>query len=169
MTEIILASSSARRQEMMSWLGVPFEIVPSNFEEEAVRYSDFEDPDDYVATIATGKALAVSAQHPDALIIASDTMVFLLNKVYGKPKNLEDARAMIRELRGNTHTVVTAVVMIDGITGEKRAEIVKSEVTFFEFGWRICSSGIRKAICTGSEGECNEYCWFSYSNRSRHA
>ncbi|HKY73753.1 MAG TPA: nucleoside triphosphate pyrophosphatase [Patescibacteria group bacterium] len=134
MTEIILASSSARRQEMMSWLGVPFEIVPSNFEEEAVRYSDFEDPDDYVATIATGKALAVSAQHPDALIIASDTMVFLLNKVYGKPKNLEDARAMIRELRGNTHTVVTAVVMIDGITGEKRAEIVKSEVTFFEFG-----------------------------------
>lgn len=134
MTEIILASSSNRRQEMMRWLGVPFEIVPSNFEEEAVRYSDFDDPEGYVATIAMGKALTVSNLHPNALIIASDTMVFLRDKIYGKPKDLEDARNTMRDLRGNTHTVITAVVMIDGVTGEKRTEIVKSEVTFFAFG-----------------------------------
>lgn len=133
MTEIILASSSDRRQEMMRWLGVPFEIVPSNFEEEAVQYSDFDDPEGYVATIAMGKALAVSSKHPNALTVASDTMVFFGDKIFGKPKNLEDARNMMRDLRGNTHTVITAVVMIDGVTGEKRTEIVTSEVTFFAF------------------------------------
>lgn len=133
MKKIVLASGSFRRQEMMGWLGVPFEIVVSNFPEDSVKFTDFDDPEDYVATIATGKALSVQQHYPDALIIASDTMVFLNNEPFGKPKDLDHARLMIKKLRGKTHTVYSAVVMIDGETDEHRTEIVKSEVRFANF------------------------------------
>ena len=133
MKQIILASSSIRRQELMQWLGVPFEIFPSDFAEENVHFADFDDPEDYVATIATGKALVVAQQYSDALIIASDTTVYLEGKVYGKPKNLDDARKILSALRDHKHTVYTAVVMHDGEMGEKRVEVVKSEVTFLKF------------------------------------
>lgn len=136
---IILASSSYRRQEMMKWLGIPFEVVPSDFPEEQVNYADFSveglghDPEGYAVTIAQGKALTVAEQHPDALVVASDTVVFLDGNVYGKPKNLDDARAMLKTLRGKTHTVFSAVVMIDGETGERRSDVVRSDVTFVNF------------------------------------
>jgi len=110
---------------------VQFEIVPSNFDEDAVKFSDFDDPEDYVATIASGKAYVVAQQHPNAFIIASDTMVFLDGKMYGKPKDLTHARSMMKELSGQTHTVYTAVVMMDGETGDSRTEIVTSRVSFF--------------------------------------
>ncbi len=131
MKHIILASTSKRRQEILRWLGVQFEIVPSNFDEEAVKFSDGDDPEDYVATIAFGKAYTVAPQHPNALIIASDTMVFMNEVMYGKPRDLTHARSMMKALSGQTHTVYTAVVMLDGETGERRTEIVSSQVSFF--------------------------------------
>jgi len=60
----------------MQWLGVPFEVFPSDFAEENVHFTDFDDPADYVATIATGKALVVAQRYPDALIIASLNVLF---------------------------------------------------------------------------------------------
>lgn len=131
MKHIVLASTSVRRQEILRWLGVQFEIVPSNFDEEAVKFSDFDDPEDYVATIASGKGYTVLQLHPDSLIIASDTMVFLNGDMYGKPRDLNHARNMMKELSGKTHVVYTAVVMMDGETGDRRTEIVSSQVTFF--------------------------------------
>ena len=134
MRQIILASSSKRRKELMGWLGLPFEIVHSDFPEEEVDFHDFlDDPDDYVATIAAGKAMVVADKHPDALVIASDTMVYLDGEMHGKPKNLDDARVMLSKLRGKTHTVFTAVVMMDGLAGNRRTEIVQSKVTFLPF------------------------------------
>lgn len=131
MKHIILASTSNRRQEILRWLGVQFEIVPSNFDEEAVKFSDFDDPEEYVATIAAGKAYTVLQLHPNALIIASDTMVFLDGVMHGKPKDLSHARNMMKTFSGKTHTVYTAVVMMDGESGDRRTEIVSSHVTFF--------------------------------------
>ncbi|MBI5151455.1 MAG: septum formation protein Maf [Candidatus Pacebacteria bacterium] len=133
MKKIVLASSSFRRQELMKWLGIPFEIHVSNFLEEQIKFEDFNNPEEYVSAIAMGKALVVADQFPEALIIASDTTVYLDEKIYGKPKDLYDARAMLKTLRGKQHTVFTAVVMIDGETGEKKTEVVKSLVTFFPF------------------------------------
>ncbi len=133
MKQIILASSSIRRQELMQWLGIPFEICPSDFAEEHVHFADFDDPEDYVSTIATGKALVTAEHYPDAIIIASDTTVYLDGKVYGKPKNLDDARRILSALRDHKHTVYTAVVMHDGETREKRVEVVRSDVTFLKF------------------------------------
>lgn len=133
MKQIILASSSFRRQELMKWLGIPFEIHVSNFPEENVKFEDFDNPEEYVLAIAMGKALVVADQFPETLIIASDTTVYLDGKIFGKPKNLNDARSMLQTLRGKQHTVFTAIVMIDGETGEKKTEVVKSLVTFFPF------------------------------------
>ncbi|HZZ98564.1 MAG TPA: nucleoside triphosphate pyrophosphatase [Candidatus Saccharimonadia bacterium] len=133
MKNIVLASSSFRRQEMLKWLGIPFEIEVSNFAEESVKREDFDEPEDYVATIAMGKALTVKEKFPDALVIASDTMVYLDGVFYGKPKDLDHARKMMQALRGNTHTVYTAVVMLDGESGESRTEIVESNVRFGNF------------------------------------
>lgn len=135
---IILASSSFRRQEMMQWLGIPFDIVVSNFPEEDVQYEDFceesiWDNEGYVTTIATGKALTVLQDHPSSLIIASDTMVFLNGEMFGKPKDLDDARGMLKKLRGNTHTVFTSVVVMDGETGDRKSDVVQSRVTFLPF------------------------------------
>lgn len=137
MKDIILASSSFRRQEMMRWLGVPFTIEVSDFSEESVPFSDFDEPEDFVSTVALGKVLVVSKNHPFSLVIGSDTGVFLDGTMFGKPKDLDAARAMLIALRGRTHTVYTAVVMHDGETGEKRTEIVKSEVTFGNFADKI--------------------------------
>jgi septum formation protein len=133
MKKIILASGSFRRQEMMAWLGIPFEIVVSNFPEESVKMDEFDEPEDYVATVATGKALSVQQKFPDALIVASDTMVFLNGELHGKPKDLDHARTMLKKLRAKTHTVYTAVVMLNGETGESRTEIVRSNVRFGNF------------------------------------
>jgi septum formation protein len=112
---------------------VEFEVQPSDFPEESVHFEDFDEPEDYVATIAVGKALVVAQNNPDALVIASDTMVYLDGKMYGKPKNLDDARNMLKTLRDRHHIVFSGVVMIDGETGEKRTEVVKSLVTFGQF------------------------------------
>lgn len=133
MQRIILASSSYRRQQMMEWLGIPFEIIVSHFPEEDVKFADFDDIEDYVAAIATGKALTVLQDNPDALIIASDTIVYLDGVIYGKPRDLDHAREMLQALRGKTHTVYSAIIMMDGETGERKTEIVKSDVTFFDF------------------------------------
>lgn len=138
MKQIVLASSSYRRQEMMKWLGIPFEILPSEFPEEAVHFEDFSvggmpDPEAYVMTIAEGKALMVQQKRPEALVIASDTTVYLDGVIYGKPKNLDDAREILKKLRGKTHTVYTGVLMLDGEIGERRSEVVQSKVTFLPF------------------------------------
>ena len=59
--------------------------------------------------------------------------MFLNGAIHGKPKDLNDARAILSSLRGKTHQVFTAVVMHDGETGEKRTEVVRSDVTFTQF------------------------------------
>jgi len=133
MQQIILASTSPRRQELMEFLGVPFEVVGSEFPEEAVSFDDFLDPADYVTTIAIGKALAVAPLYDDAIIVGADTMVFLDGMPYGKPTDLDDARRILKVLRGRRHQVITAVGLINTLTNERLVETVQSEVEFFPF------------------------------------
>lgn len=133
MRQIILASTSFRRKELLAFLGVPFEVVASDFPEEDVDRSDFDDPSEYVATLATGKALAVADRYEDAIVIGSDTIVYAHGTYYGKPKDLDDARRILRELRGRSHSVFTAVYMLDTLTGQSQIEVVKTIVTFAHF------------------------------------
>ena len=124
---LILASASPRRKELLARLGLPFtvEVALITEDEEPDR-----DPRTLVAHNAALKAEWVAARHPDALVLGADTTVFLDRKVINKPRDLDDARAMLRRLSGRTHTVFTGLAARRLATGVKIDEGVASEVTF---------------------------------------
>jgi septum formation protein len=104
---LILASTSPRRREIVSRLGVPFDVA-------APRYEEIHDPRVPPERQAMHFALekARSVQSPDTVVIGSDTVVVLDDVVLGKPVDLDDARRMLTMLRGRTHRVVTAVAVL---------------------------------------------------------
>ncbi|MBU1144535.1 MAG: septum formation inhibitor Maf [Firmicutes bacterium] len=109
MEKIILASSSPRRKELFKLLDLDFEIVKSEIEE--VINPDLPQ-DELVTDLAFQKATDVFAKHQNRVVLGFDTLVYIDDEVFGKPKDLEDARRMLRMLSGNTHTVVTGCAII---------------------------------------------------------
>jgi len=102
----ILASQSPRRKELMSWLNIPFEVIVSHAEEESSQ----TDPSLFAREIAQLKADAVAMRcDKNAFVISSDTIVVLGQKIYGKPRDTDDARKILSELSNQTHEVITAV------------------------------------------------------------
>jgi len=109
MRRIILASSSPRRKELLAKMGVPFEAMPSDFDE----YLDDDRPViDIAIELGLGKARALANQFPDAIVIGSDTIVTLGARQYGKPTGETDARLMLYSQVGNKTTVTTSVVVV---------------------------------------------------------
>jgi septum formation protein len=109
---IILASTSPRRRELLAHLGLPYDVVGSAYDEEAIPF-DPADPGGWTLTLARGKALAVAAQtEGDAVVIGADTTVVLDGQVYNKPLDAADAARMLRTLSGRTHQVYTGVVAV---------------------------------------------------------
>lgn len=108
---IILASGSPRRRELLSNLGLPFEVMVSDADESTPP--DFT-PEMIVHTLALRKAEAVvsAAGERNAVIIGSDTIVVLNGQVLGKPVDEQDSRAMLNMLQGRTHEVYTGVACI---------------------------------------------------------
>ncbi len=107
---ICLASASPRRRELLSQIGVPF-VVSSADIDETVRPG--ERPRAYVERMAREKALAVRDAGEPLPVLAADTTVVLDGVVYGKPRDRDDAVAMLGRLSGRTHEVMTAVVLAD--------------------------------------------------------
>ena len=125
---LYLASRSPRRNELLARLDRPFQALDLHVPE--VRAPD-ESAADYVQRVAADKAragLALVAQDPDAVVLGSDTEVVLDGRVFGKPADAEDARAMLRTLAGRTHQVMTAVALV--AAGLEQGVLVVSEVTF---------------------------------------
>lgn len=124
MQQIILASGSPRRKEILEKLGVEFEIVESGYDESRIVT---DDPVELVEELALQKALSVANQFDDALIVGGDTVVYVAGEVLGKPKNKKDAAVMLRKLFGTTHMVVTGVAVVNSLTGD--------QVVGHEEGW----------------------------------
>ena len=125
---LYLASRSPRRNELLARLDRPFQALDLHVPE--VR-APAESAADYVQRVAADKAragLALVAHDPDAVVLGSDTEVVLDGRVFGKPVDADDARAMLRALAGRTHQVMTAVVVVGA--GGLDSELVISEVTF---------------------------------------
>lgn len=109
MRNIILASSSPRRIEILNNLGVNFEIMPSNYEE----IIDNKPPEELVKFLAYNKALEVAKRiNSDSIIVAADTMVFSNNRMLGKPKTTDEAYMMLKSLSGKAHDVMTGICLI---------------------------------------------------------
>ena len=103
---LILASSSPRRQELLCLLGVRFEIATADIDES--QHSG-EPPIDLVQRLARQKAQAVAARFPGRPVLGADTIVVLDGEVLGKPVDGDEATTMLRRLRGQPHTVWSAV------------------------------------------------------------
>lgn len=125
--ELYLASSSPRRRELMSYTGIPFQVVVSDAEE-----MEHGDPETLVRENARLKGEAVAKNNPDKVVLSADTLVYLPgeNKVLGKPRTREEARDMLRSLSGNWHEVYTGVCVRCGEKEETKVD--KARVLFDE-------------------------------------
>jgi septum formation protein len=106
---IILCSQSPRRKEIFNFFSLPFKQVNPDFDEDSIPFEN--NPADYVCQLAKGKTQSYTPGHPDDAIIAADTIVYKDGKVYGKPKNSEEAFRMLKELSGVRHIVYTGLAL----------------------------------------------------------
>jgi septum formation protein len=125
--KLILASASPRRRELLAGLGFPFEVVPADVAEHEEPDSD---PREMVCHNAALKAGWVAARRPEALVLGADTTVCIDGRVLNKPRDLEEARAMLLRLSGRTHAVYTGLAVRRGRDRPAADVAVASEVTF---------------------------------------
>lgn len=126
--EVILASGSPRRREILSALGLDFSVTVPGCDES----TELSDPRELTEELARRKALSV-AELPelrgrDCLVIGCDTVVYCDGEILGKPHNAENAARMLRKLSGRTHTVVSGICLVHGQTAVCRSDT--TEVSF---------------------------------------
>lgn len=132
---VILASASPRRRELLSLIFSEFEVIPSGFDESLVP-GDLRPPD-HVLYSATMKARDVAAHYPESLIIGADTIVVVDDTILGKPADTGDAARMLQMLSGRTHQVYTGVAVI--LNGVEHAAVECTDVTFRELSDEVIS------------------------------
>ena len=108
---LVLASGSPRRRELLTALGFDFDVVPSTVDEESFTGGR---PVALARRIARAKAEDVASREPNAIVLAADTIVVLRGDVLNKPRDAEEARAMLTRLRDRSHRVVTGVCVVQG-------------------------------------------------------
>lgn len=128
MMKIILASASPRRKELLSKIGLKFEVIPSEYDE---KISDNIFSYKKIETLALNKAKDVEKKvNEPAIIIAADTVVVLDGKILGKPHSKQEAKEMITSLGGKTHEVITSIAMINTSSKKTIVKSTSTEVTF---------------------------------------
>lgn len=138
MEEMILASASPRRKELLSSMGAAFTVVVADAEEATEGK-----PEQLVMENARRKARAVQKLHPGRMILGSDTVVCIDGQVLGKPKDEEDAFRMLRSLSGRQHQVYTGVCLLTESFEDTRFD--QTDVTFSS----LTDDDIRWYIHTG--------------------
>lgn len=123
--KLILSSNSPRRKELLAGLDVPFEVRVIDGIDESFP-ADL--PTDEIAEFVAQKKAAAYTVCEDEIVITADTIVVLDGKVLGKPHDLDDAAAMLQQLSGKTHRVITGVCIKNSV--KQKAFSVVSEVTF---------------------------------------
>ena len=122
-TRLVLASASPRRRELLSLLGVEFDVRPADVVEDV---GDGARADIITRRLAREKAEAVRLIDPDAWILAADTVVVHQGLILGKPGDAREAREMLGRLRGQTHEVITAVAVL---SPRQRGALIRHSVT----------------------------------------
>lgn len=126
-SRLILASASPRRRELLGQLGVAFDVVVAQVTEHEDPTTD---PRVMVTHNAALKADWVSARHPEAIVLGADTTVFIDQTALNKPRDLAEARAMLRRLSGRVHSVFTGLALRRQSDGLRVDDGVVTEVTF---------------------------------------
>ena len=143
MRDIILASASPRRKELLSSLGYTYKIICAHIDEEEIQ-NKFSTPEDIVRSLAFHKARAVFLNNQENLVIGADTVVVHQGKILGKPDSKEEAFEMLKSLSGKAHLVYTGVALLS----KEKEEVFfcKTTVNFKE----LTDSEINTYIESGS-------------------
>lgn len=149
MKDIILASGSPRRRELLTRLGLVFTIIPAEIEEDITA---LQQPEDLVRKIAFQKACYVSKRLNQGLIISADTIVVLAGQVLGKPVSETDAFEKLRMLSGKCHEVITGVCVMDVDSGNIQLESETTRVFFREISDQEINLYIAAGECLDKAG-----------------
>lgn len=140
--DIILASNSPRRRELLSQIGIPFTVIPAHVDEN-IRQG--EAPESYASRLALEKAREVGRRVGDGLIIAADTIVVLNDMILGKPSGPEEAEEMLARLSGTMHRVITGLAVVDAPTGRSAVYTAMTRVWFRD----LSQEDIRAYVSSG--------------------
>ena len=139
MPDLILASASPRRRELLALTGLTFEIDAAEVDEHTNLGAK-----EAVQELCRRKALAVASRHPGEIILAADTLVAMNDIPFGKPENEEDACRMLRSLSGKWHQVYTGVCTVS-TDGQVHVGLDTSDVHFMD----MAESDILSYVKTG--------------------
>jgi septum formation protein len=124
---LVLASASPRRKELLAILGYPFSVMASSIDETPVSG---ETPEAFVVRAAREKGLEVASRVSQSVILSADTIVTIDGEILGKPLDEDDAMRMLRKLSGRDHSVLTAVTVVNQIRQETLEGLERTRVWF---------------------------------------
>ncbi len=119
---IILASASPRRQELLKYIVPEFEVIPADVDERLPEEVAVENAAEY---LACKKAEHIARMYPESIVIGSDTVVVIDNEILGKPCDKKEAYDMLAKLSGRTHKVITGVCLVHGDKKESFSQETK--------------------------------------------
>ncbi len=158
MQELILASASPRRKELVRHLGLPFGVVVADIDETPLPG---EEPVPYTLRLAEAKARAVLGLHPQATVLGADTTVTLDGELLGKPVDAAEAARMLRLLRNRSHTVTTGVALLtmqQTLTHAETTRVFVSDITDAEIAAYIATGEpMDKAGAYGLQGQAQRW------------
>jgi len=123
--DLILASASPRRKELLQRLGLPFRSIPSRIQED---FRTGESPGDHVLRLSEAKAREIAQRFPGNWIIGADTIVVVGEEILGKPGGPDEARRMLETLAGRTHEVLTGLCVLRLDEGRGAQRIARTRV-----------------------------------------
>ena len=146
--QLVLASASPRRRDLLRQIGLDFQVVPSRVAEQELPG---EAPEEHVVRLSREKAEEVAARNELAgrWVIGSDTIVLCNRQILGKPADDHDARKMLELLSGREHQVLSGFVVIDRQSGRQHAEAVATRVRFRE----LTAEEITRYIASGEPAD----------------
>lgn len=138
--QIILASASQRRRDLLRLTGLHFKVDPVSCEEDMnIRVS----PRRLSRVLSEKKARIAARKYRNAIIIAADTFIVFRGRIMGKPHTTAGARGMLKALSGKVHTVITGFTVIDTGTGKRISRSVETEVYFDKLTMKEINSYVR--------------------------
>lgn len=139
---IILASGSPRRREILANTNAKFDVLTSDVDEKIFK---FEEPTQLVLRLAFEKCMDIAINNPESLVIGADTIVVLDNEILGKPKNEDEAFDMLSKLSNREHQVITGMSIVNIENNKKIVDYTISNVKFKN----LTDQDIRDYISTG--------------------
>jgi septum formation protein len=138
-SQLILASESPRRYELLKQMGLDFEAIPSGVVED---FFNTESPREHALRLAEAKAIEIASKYPDRWVVAADTIVYINGSILGKPKSRGEAVEMLRRLSGQEHRVLTGFSVCHSEKRESDQEAVQTVVkmkllTSAEIEWYV--------------------------------